>query len=144
MDTYLIFTTVCWNDFRRDDTLLEGSARIPVNRGEFPDGAKRGNRARRHHVGGQNDVSAPWCARRKRNEREKKARRDVVFRAAEGGKASNARRRAAKLARGSRLCDGDGRGRVRNERGRGGGEEEGQLLLSYTRLNNIPISISEK
>lgn len=41
------------------DTLIDGSTHIPVNREEFPDGAKRGNRARRHHVGGQNDVSAP-------------------------------------------------------------------------------------
>ena len=36
-------------------TLSDGSAvHVPVNRGEFPDGAKRGNRTRRHHVGGQN------------------------------------------------------------------------------------------
>lgn len=125
------------------DTLTDGSTRIPVNRGEFPDGAKRGNRARRHHVGGQNGVSASWCARRKRNERKRKTQRDV-FRAAEGGKASNARRRAAKLARGSRLCDKEERGknekRMRGREGGGGSTP----LSSYTRLNNIPISISEK
>lgn len=36
-------------------TLLNGAARVLVSRADFPDGVKRGNCARRHHVGGRTD-----------------------------------------------------------------------------------------
>lgn len=58
--------------------------------------------------------------------------------------AKRATRGAAKLARGSQLCDKEERGesekRMRGREGGGGST----LLSSCTRLNNILISISEK
>lgn len=70
------------SDVRGSDTLSDGFARVPVNRGEFPDGAKRGNL-----VGETPRGRTEWrpgsLVRVVNGTGERKTRRDVVFRAAE-------------------------------------------------------------
>lgn len=110
---------------------------VPVNGEEFPEGAKRRNRAR----GDTTWASQLVGTHRKSYESKERRGRDVASSFAQSGRRqSEQRERVYKTAheRKPSVCS-EGRGRVK-----GTSEEVEAEGQPYTRLNNILISISEK